>query len=139
VSVFINPHRHDSLLLMFYRIFVYRDAVHTLNNPNRPILKPSRTWSLPILSPRHCRRLSSLCRLKMSEESARMIPNGEPNGAVHSISSHETSKTVNDGRKKLHGRAFYESLGSPKVILAPMVDQSEFVRHFRVAGEKIQI
>ncbi|KAI9739252.1 MAG: hypothetical protein M1834_007465 [Cirrosporium novae-zelandiae] len=27
---------------------------------------------------------------------------------------------------KLFGRAFYESLGSPKVILAPMVDQSEF-------------
>ena len=30
-------------------------------------------------------------------------------------------------RKKLTGRAFYESLGSPKMILAPMVDQSEFV------------
>ncbi|MCJ1397540.1 hypothetical protein MMC11_000734 [Xylographa trunciseda] len=29
--------------------------------------------------------------------------------------------------KKLIGRAFYESLGSPKMILAPMVDQSEFV------------
>ncbi|KAJ8065620.1 hypothetical protein OCU04_006295 [Sclerotinia nivalis] len=28
--------------------------------------------------------------------------------------------------KKLHGRAFYESIGSPKFILAPMVDQSEF-------------
>lgn len=28
---------------------------------------------------------------------------------------------------KLHGRAFYESLGSPKFVLAPMVDQSEFV------------
>jgi tRNA-dihydrouridine synthase 1 len=30
-------------------------------------------------------------------------------------------------RKKLTGRAFYESIGSPKYILAPMVDQSEFV------------
>jgi hypothetical protein len=29
--------------------------------------------------------------------------------------------------KKLHGRAFYESLGSPRLVLAPMVDQSEFV------------
>ena len=30
-------------------------------------------------------------------------------------------------RRKLEGRAFYESIGSPKLILAPMVDQSEFV------------
>ncbi|KAF2150770.1 FMN-linked oxidoreductase [Myriangium duriaei CBS 260.36] len=29
-------------------------------------------------------------------------------------------------KRKLHGRAFYESLGNPKYILAPMVDQSEF-------------
>jgi hypothetical protein len=29
--------------------------------------------------------------------------------------------------KTLHGRAFYESLGSPRFVLAPMVDQSEFV------------
>lgn len=33
-------------------------------------------------------------------------------------------------RPKLHGRAFYESIGSPKYILAPMVDQSEFVGFF---------
>lgn len=32
------------------------------------------------------------------------------------------------GSKKLHGRAFYESIGSPKYVVAPMVDQSEFVR-----------
>ena len=34
-------------------------------------------------------------------------------------------------RRKLTGRAFYESIGSPKVVLAPMVDQSEFVGNFR--------
>ncbi|KAK8081572.1 hypothetical protein PG996_000353 [Apiospora saccharicola] len=30
-------------------------------------------------------------------------------------------------KPKLHGRAFYESIGSPKFVVAPMVDQSEFV------------
>jgi hypothetical protein len=30
-------------------------------------------------------------------------------------------------RKKLFGRKFYESIGSPKYIVAPMVDRSEFV------------
>ncbi|KAK0711080.1 dihydrouridine synthase-domain-containing protein [Lasiosphaeris hirsuta] len=39
-----------------------------------------------------------------------------PNAAVNGTST----------KKKLHGRAFYESIGSPKYILAPMVDQSEF-------------
>ncbi|PNS17395.1 hypothetical protein CAC42_7078 [Sphaceloma murrayae] len=29
-------------------------------------------------------------------------------------------------KRKLHGRAFYESIGSPKYVLAPMVDQSEY-------------
>lgn len=31
-------------------------------------------------------------------------------------------------KSKLRGRAFYESIGSPKLVLAPMVEQSEFVR-----------
>lgn len=44
-------------------------------------------------------------------------------------SGEETRPTVKDGeeRTKLHGRAFYESIGSPKYVVAPMVDQSEFV------------
>ena len=33
---------------------------------------------------------------------------------------------------KLHGRAFYESIGSPKAIVAPMVDQSEFVSNLHL-------
>ena len=32
--------------------------------------------------------------------------------------------------KKLQGRQFYESIGSPKYIVAPMVDRSEFVSNY---------
>lgn len=41
-----------------------------------------------------------------------------------------TKTTTAQTRQKLHGRAFYESIGSPKYVLAPMVDQSEFVGSF---------
>jgi hypothetical protein len=34
---------------------------------------------------------------------------------------------THDSRRKLFGRKFYESIGSPKFIVAPMVDRSEFV------------
>ncbi|EPE10269.1 dihydrouridine synthase family [Ophiostoma piceae UAMH 11346] len=37
-----------------------------------------------------------------------------------------TPPTENGQPRKLHGRAFYESIGSPKYVVAPMVDQSEF-------------
>ena len=35
-----------------------------------------------------------------------------------------------EAKAKIRGRAFYESIGSPKYIVAPMVDQSEFVSFF---------
>ncbi|TLS29295.1 hypothetical protein PpBr36_00493 [Pyricularia pennisetigena] len=42
------------------------------------------------------------------------MPGSESNGATSGV------------KPKLHGRAFYESIGSPKFVVAPMVDQSEF-------------
>ncbi|KAI1478643.1 FMN-linked oxidoreductase [Daldinia eschscholtzii] len=42
------------------------------------------------------------------------------------MASKTTNGTTTVSKTKLHGRAFYESLGSPKFVLAPMVDQSEF-------------
>ncbi|RDA92870.1 hypothetical protein CP533_2890 [Ophiocordyceps camponoti-saundersi (nom. inval.)] len=38
----------------------------------------------------------------------------------------QIKEELNNFKMKLHGRAFYESIGSPKFVVAPMVDQSEF-------------
>ncbi|KAI9746695.1 MAG: hypothetical protein M1818_000409 [Claussenomyces sp. TS43310] len=46
-----------------------------------------------------------------------------PNAA---LTDGDHASNISSTSKKLHGRAFYESLGSPKFVLAPMVDQSEF-------------
>lgn len=39
----------------------------------------------------------------------------------------QNAVTASAAPKKLQGRQFYESIGSPKYIVAPMVDRSEFV------------
>lgn len=46
---------------------------------------------------------------------------------VSSVASQEPAEQPAAPPKKLVGRQFYESIGSPKYIVAPMVDRSEFV------------
>ncbi|KAI1437710.1 FMN-linked oxidoreductase [Xylaria sp. CBS 124048] len=53
-------------------------------------------------------------------------PAPTPASASASASASTSLTTVTATKPKLHGRAFYESLGSPKFVVAPMVDQSEF-------------
>ena len=58
-------------------------------------------------------------------------PVPSPTGSISSPATLQNdipSSLTPPRKEKLHGRAFYESIGSPKFVLAPMVDQSEFVR-----------
>ena len=60
------------------------------------------------------------------------IQNGTGSAAAASAAAYTPRK-----RQKLTGRAFYEKLGSPKMVLAPMVDQSEFVWAFLPLPSKV--
>ena len=63
----------------------------------------------------------------MTTTETTMQANGEMAGVIHGQGHGDVSVQENGKRRKLHGRAFYESIGSPKLVLAPMVEQSEFV------------
>lgn len=71
----------------------------------------------PIVAPTGVLRATKRLLATMASETA-------PSAQAHS----NGTGPVHAKKAKLHGRAFYESIGSPKLILAPMVEQSEFVR-----------
>jgi tRNA-dihydrouridine synthase 1 len=57
-------------------------------------------------------------------------PAVQGNGVMAGVVQSNGVAQENGKKRKLHGRAFYESIGSPKLVLAPMVEQSEFVGLF---------
>jgi hypothetical protein len=74
--------------------------------------------------------MASEARSEMTPTTAAsLLPTGTVHGGVRDGGG-TNGNGIEGGNKtkKLHGRAFYESIGSPKLVLAPMVEQSEFVR-----------
>jgi hypothetical protein len=63
-----------------------------------------------------------------NEGFASMAPTSTNTSSEDPVTNDTTAAFPPYTKAKLHGRAFYESIGSPKFVLAPMVDQSEFVR-----------
>jgi hypothetical protein len=86
----------------------------------RPVILRSlsfRNRSVDLCAPRHLHSFLSTSSTTMTHDHQTM------NGGAGTVSP----RLQSDAR--LRGRQFYESLGSPKKVLAPMVNQSEFVRH----------
>jgi hypothetical protein len=86
------------------------------------LASPSKTTRFAsVISNQYSRNMTS--DAAASTESA-------PAPAVIETIATTTATTESNGvkRRKLQGREFYESIGSPKTIVAPMVEQSEFVR-----------
>lgn len=54
------------------------------------------------------------------------------------MTAEQTSAAAPQVQEKLFGRKFYESIGSPKYVVAPMVDRSEFVSSF-LKGQNLPI
>lgn len=84
----------------------------------------------PVRGSGSARRLGSMATETVSSASAQ---NSGATAATMAIETVSSAPAQNNGtptanvKTKLHGRAFYESIGSPKLVLAPMVEQSEFV------------
>ena len=65
--------------------------------------------------------------MTLSNDGLASIAPKSTNSSSPDTITNDNVASLSSPRKKLHGRAFYESIGSPKFVLAPMVDQSEFV------------
>jgi hypothetical protein len=60
-------------------------------------------------------------------EAQTAISSSNGNGTGNGNGATAIAATNGGNGGKLHGYAFYESIGRPKFVIAPMVDQSELV------------
>lgn len=112
---------------------IFRKLFHHHTTRNRHYCSTSTTLALLV---NHLRLWAGTRSLAIRIIRTIMTTSTDAPAAVAKTSSNSSPDTITHGngtlsssspRQKLHGRLFYESIGSPKFVLAPMVDQSEFV------------
>jgi hypothetical protein len=131
-----TSHRYISRDKRYYFDCSFTLTILRRSNQESPALDAIRPFLLQAfggaVAPRTVRGFPKRFFASMTTMAETMEGTGEVAGLMQSngVAQQNGGAQGNGKKRKLHGRAFYESIGSPKLVLAPMVEQSEFVGLF---------
>ena len=132
----IPGYAHNSCNLNSHLLTLGRKAPPAPRNKKPPSQKTSTLSFKPvfrrILSPDLKRRLREMTAVVEAQTAVISPSNGNGNGTGNAATA--IAGTNGGTGNKLHGYAFYESIGRPKFVIAPMVDQSELVSIISLSG-----
>lgn len=117
ISLDLQPNRIKKVSSFFHSLRSILSPVLPVSGADSHMLLSRWTERAFLLTSRHTPPTGLLCHTPPASFAIRLrLPR-----------AYLTTMAAAGTKRKLHGREFYESIGSPRFVLAPMVDQSEFV------------